>query len=155
VPTTLFQPRAERVTVLYDGDCTFCRWSVGQLASLNRERRLEFVPYQHAQAHPERPDLARADREQDLAGEIHVVRPDGSVHGAGEAMFEIIDALPGGWLLRPWMMLPGARFVADFGYDLVADRRGWLGDLIPYEAHGEPRCDLPHHGSANAGTEAG
>jgi predicted DCC family thiol-disulfide oxidoreductase YuxK len=144
VPGTLFEPRTERLTVLYDGECTFCRWSVDQLASLNREHRLEFVPYQHADAHPERPEIVQADRERDLAGEIHVIRPDGRVHGAGAAMFEIIDALPGGWLLRPWMMLPGARQVADRGYFLVADRRDRLGELLPYEAAGAPRCDLPH-----------
>jgi predicted DCC family thiol-disulfide oxidoreductase YuxK len=142
VPRTLLEPPVERLTVLYDDDCGFCRWSVGQLRPLDRHRRFEFVPLQHATDHPDRPELAELARTRDLSAVIHVVRPDGAARGGGGAMLEILDALPGGWLLRPWALLPGVERVVDFGYRLVADRRNQIGELLDKAGSPVPACDL-------------
>jgi predicted DCC family thiol-disulfide oxidoreductase YuxK len=151
VPRTLLEPPVERLTVLYDDDCGFCRWSAGQLRALDRHRRLELVPLQHATDHPDRPDLARLARSHDLAGAIHVLRPDGETRAGGGAMLEIIDALPGGWLLRPWALLPGIEAVVDFGYRLVADRRSHVSAWLGRTGTEVLACDLDRQPAAAGG----
>ncbi|CAN5821023.1 hypothetical protein BH24CHL5_BH24CHL5_13530 [soil metagenome] len=142
MPRSLLEPPAERLTVLYDDDCGFCRWSVSQLRPMDRHGRLEFVPLQHAADHPGRPDLARLAGASDLAGAIHVVRPDGEACAGGAAMLEILDALPGGWLLRPWVLLPGMAALLDVGYRAVADNRNRISELLSNSGSPTPACDL-------------
>jgi predicted DCC family thiol-disulfide oxidoreductase YuxK len=142
VPNTLFEPPVVRLTVLYDDDCGFCRWSVSQLRPMDRHRRLEFIPLQHAADHPERSELARLAGTTDLAASIHVVRPDGETRAGGGAMLEILDALPGGWLLRPWALLPGVEHVVDFGYGIVADNRSRISEWLSRTGSPVPACDL-------------
>lgn len=142
MPRSLIEPSVERLTVLYDDDCGFCRWSVAQLRSFDRHARFEFVPLQHAADHPDRPELAALARTRDLATVIHALRPDGDARDGGGAMLEILDALPGGWLLRPWALLPGVERVVDWGYRLVADRRGQISQLLRKSGSPAPACDL-------------
>lgn len=138
---SLFRPQVERLTVLYDADCAFCTWTVGQLRSLDRDGRLEMVPLQHVADHVERPDITHVAANRDLKRSIHVVRDDGRVRQGGGAMLEILDALPGGWLLRPWAQLPGVEHVVDAGYRALARRRSTLGRLLAGRA-GTPVCDV-------------
>jgi predicted DCC family thiol-disulfide oxidoreductase YuxK len=118
------------LTVLYDRDCAFCAWTVRQLRSMDRHRRLEFIPLQEAGSLPDRPDLARIAAEHRLLGEIHVVAADGSVRAGGRAMAAVLLALPGSWLLRPWLALPGAGALLDLVYRVVADNRHRLAPLL-------------------------
>jgi predicted DCC family thiol-disulfide oxidoreductase YuxK len=138
----LLEPRTERLTVLYDGDCGFCRLSVDVLADLDLEDRLEMVPLQHAADHPERPELARIARDHPLAQTIHVRRADGRISAGGGAVLEILDALPLGWLFRPWRLLPGLPSLLDAGYQLVADNRGPISELITRFGRPLAPCDL-------------
>ena len=152
---SLSAARARRLTVLYDDDCGFCRWTVVELRSLDRRRRLEFVPLQHAAAHPERPELARLARTYPLSESIHVLRPDGGVRHGGGAMFELLDALPGGWLLRPWARLPGAEATVDAIYRLLARNRAGIGRLLAATGRRAAVCDLDaRHLTATAGGSA-
>ncbi|CAN5577558.1 hypothetical protein BH23CHL6_BH23CHL6_11380 [soil metagenome] len=137
MPHSLFARPARQLTVLYDGDCGFCTWTVHQLTSLDRHRRLEFVPLQHAADHPDRPEIAELARRRDLARSLHVVRADGLVDDGGGAMLEILDVLPGGWLLRPWRVLPGVRPTVDAAYRLVADRRALASRLLRRATDGQ------------------
>ena len=139
---SLSAARARRLTVLYDDDCGLCRWTVVQLRSLDRHGRLEFVPLQHAAAHPERPDLARLAQTHQLADSIHVARPDGRVRRGGGAMLELLDALPGGWLLRPWAAIPGVEAALDGVYQLLARNRGGIGRLLARTGRPAAGCDL-------------
>lgn len=142
---SLFRPQVERLTVLYDADCAFCTWTVGQLRSLDRAGRLEMLPLQHVADHPDRPEIADAAARRDLRRSIHVVRDDGGVREGGGAMLEILDALPGGWLLRPWAALPGVERVVDTAYRALARRRSSLGRLLARRT-GAPACDVaPGH----------
>jgi predicted DCC family thiol-disulfide oxidoreductase YuxK len=142
---TLFRPRARRLTVLYDDECGLCTWTARQLRSLDRRRRLEFVPLQHAAQHPERPDVAAVAEAHDLRRSIHVLRGDGAVRAGGRAMLEIIDALPGGWLLRPWAALPGVEQAVDGAYRQIARHRAPIGRLL-IRGGTAPTCDLGAHG---------
>jgi predicted DCC family thiol-disulfide oxidoreductase YuxK len=128
--------------VLYNADCGFCSWSVDQLRRMDRRGRLEYVPLQHAPAHPERPELAALAATRDLHEVIHVIRPDGGVRAGGGAMLEILDALPGGWLLRPWALAPGVERVVDLGYRSVARRRGLFSAALNRRGANVAACDL-------------
>jgi predicted DCC family thiol-disulfide oxidoreductase YuxK len=139
---SLSAPQQARLTVLYDEDCGLCRWTVDQLRGIDRRRRLEFVPLQHAAEHPERPDLARLAANSPLEESLHVLRTDGRVRRGGGAMLEILDALPGGWLLRPWAVLPGVEPVVDALYGHVARNRGTIGRLLARTRRGAAACDL-------------
>jgi predicted DCC family thiol-disulfide oxidoreductase YuxK len=143
---TLLRPRVERLTVLYDEDCGFCLWTVRQLRTLDRERRLEMMPLGHATHHPRRPDVALVAAGHDLRRSIHVLRDDGEVRQGGRAMLEILDVLPGGWLLRPWTLLPGVAPAVDAAYRLIAARRALLSRVVA-RASAAP-CDLPHERGA-------
>jgi predicted DCC family thiol-disulfide oxidoreductase YuxK len=133
------------LTVLYDRDCAFCAWTVRQLQSMDRHRRLESIPLQEADSLPDRPDLARVAAEHPLLDEIHVILPDGSVRAGGRAMAAVLEALPGGWLLRPWLALPGAGALLDLVYRAVADNRHRLAPLVRAAAGTGDACpsDLP------------
>lgn len=119
-----------RLTVLYDRDCAFCAWTVRQLRGMDRHRRLEFIPLQDAHSTPDRPELARIGPGHRLLERIHVIAADGSVVTGGRAMAAVLQALPGGWLLRPWLALPGAGALLDLVYRLVADNRHRLAPLV-------------------------
>ena len=139
---SLLEPRARHLTVLYDGDCGFCSLTVDVLRDLDLDTRMEFVPLQHARRHPERPELAAAAEEYPLAESIHVLRDDGRVRAGGEAVLEILQALPAGWLFRPWWFVPGLPAVLDRGYAAIARRRGTLSRWISRLGGPPPACDL-------------
>lgn len=139
---SLLEPRARHLTVLYDGDCSFCSLTVDVLRDLDLGARLDFVPLRHAQHHAERPELAAAAKEYPLSDSIHVLRDDGRVSAGGDAVLEILEALPVGWLFRPWSFVPGLPALIGTGYDAVASRRGTLSQWIARLGGPAPTCDL-------------
>ena len=144
----MFALRPKRLTVLYDGDCGFCSLTVDILGDLDLGQHLEFVPLQHARAHAaERPELAGVADSYPLEQSIPVRRADGHVSAGGEAVLEILEALPAGWLFRPWSVIPGMTALLDAGYNVIADRRGQISRLINRLGGRAPTCDLqprPH-----------
>ena len=72
----------------------------------------------------------RAGRAGHLGDAIHVVdESTGRVVSGGHAALAILDALPGGWLLRPWAALPPTAVAADVVYRVAVrhrDRLAWL-----------------------------
>ena len=61
-----------RLVVLYDRDCAFCAWTARQLWTLDRHRRLAFLPLQDALT-SRRPDVAAAVAGRSLEEALHVV----------------------------------------------------------------------------------
>ena len=119
-------------TVLYDADCGVCRETVRRLRRWDRDGRFEFMPLQDAAASG-RPILERLAVEGHLGDAIHVVdESTGRVVTGGHAALAILDALPGGWLLRPWATLAPTAAAADVVYRVAArhrDRVAWLMGL--------------------------
>lgn len=140
--------------MLYDGDCSFCTLTVHVLADLDLEGRLELVPLQHAEDHHERAELRQMAHDYPLLDTIHVRRSDGRISAGGQAVLEILDALPLGWLFRPWAVLPGFGRALDAGYGAVARRRGTLSRLIQRLGGPPPTCDLDDTASRAGHTRA-
>jgi predicted DCC family thiol-disulfide oxidoreductase YuxK len=112
------------LTVFYDADCGFCRYTLAALLRLDRERRLLPAPIQG-------PDgerlLGHLTPEQRLRS-AHVVTPEGRVYSGGDAVVPIARELPG---MAPVATIAGALAAPTrWGYRQVAEHRTRLGKLV-------------------------
>jgi predicted DCC family thiol-disulfide oxidoreductase YuxK len=115
---------AARLTVLYDADCGFCRWSVARLLALDRRGRLSPQPIQSDQGAR---TLAGLKPDRHLAG-AHVATADGRIASGGDAIALIAAAGT-----RDTIAGPLARAIAPVSrsvYRLIAGNRGTLGRLV-------------------------
>ena len=117
------------LTVLYDDDCGVCRETVRRLRRWDHEGRFEFMSLAFA-ASCGRPRLEQLATGSHLGDAVQVVdEATGRVVSGGHAALAILDALPGGWLLRPWAALPPTAMAADVVYRVASrhrDRLAWL-----------------------------
>jgi len=111
--------------LLYDEDCSFCRWAVDKVLAWDRRGRLRAVPIQGPVG--ERL-LAEVPREKHLDS-WHLVTPSGEVLSAGAAAAEeLVRVLPGGRPLAAlFHMFPGA---TERAYRWIAAHRGRLSELL-------------------------
>src|SRR5262249_56758070 len=109
---------AAQSALLYDEDCSFCRWSLDRIVAWDRAKRLRPVPIQSEEGARL---LAPMTREARLDS-WHLVGADGRVFSAGAAAPPLARLLPGG---RPLALLfPAVPRVTQGGYPLVARPRG-------------------------------
>jgi predicted DCC family thiol-disulfide oxidoreductase YuxK len=112
-----------RWTVLYDGDCNFCRRTVRRLQRLDRDDRLALVPYQDREV-AESFDWLASDA---LAEALHVVSPAGEVWTGARAVERLAPLLRGGRVPALIFRLPLVRAIADRVYRWIARNRHHLG----------------------------
>ena len=116
------------ITVLYDEDCGFCRWSADRLRAWDAQHRLTFAAIQG----PRGAELLVAVPEAQRLGSMHAVTTDGRVWSGGQAVRVILAQLPGGSILASIAAaFPGA---TESGYRLVARHRERLGRLLGQRA---------------------
>jgi len=108
-------------TVIYDGECGFCRQSVELLRRWDREHVLRFVPFQDAAAVARFRIALPA-----LAAALHLVFPDGRVYAGADAAPELLRLLPGKRWLAPWFRVPGVLPLARRVYARIAAQRHCL-----------------------------
>jgi predicted DCC family thiol-disulfide oxidoreductase YuxK len=116
-------------TLIYDGDCDFCRRCIRLLHGWDRGRRVRTVPFQDQAALSALPPIPAAS----LEAAMHLVGPDGSVHVGAAAAPVILRLLPGGSVLAAAFRLPGVPAAAERVYRAVARNRHRPGC-------GSPRC---------------
>src|SRR3989440_10868206 len=123
--------RPDHATLIYDGECGFCRRAADLVRRWDREQRIVLVPFQ---------DQARVAAFgiplPALAAAMHLVLPppDGRVFAGADAAPEILKLLPRRrWLAWPFR-LPGVLPVARRVY-------GWLGQQRPFRGRGYPGRD--------------
>ncbi len=121
-----------RLTVLYDRDCGICGLTARTLRRWDRGARFELVPLQEA-ATSRDPRLVGIAAVCALEDQLHVVDEAGHVATGGDAALAILDALPGGWLLRPWAALAPLRRLVSLAYALVAGHRRQVGSWLGVE----------------------
>jgi acetyl esterase len=108
-------------TVIYDGECGFCRQSVELLRRWDREHVLRFVPFQDGAA------VARFGIALPaLAAALHLVFPDGRVYAGADAAPELLRLLPGKRWLAPLFRVPGVLPLARRVYARIAAQRHCL-----------------------------
>jgi predicted DCC family thiol-disulfide oxidoreductase YuxK len=121
---TAAQAPPTTVTVLYDRDCGFCRWSLAKILAWDRARRLRPLPIQSEEGQRL---LGGVPAEGQLES-WHLVHPDGRVESAGDAFPAVFRLLPAG---GPIAALT-ARFplLSNRCYMLVAKNRTLFGKPI-------------------------
>ncbi len=110
-----------RWTLIYDGECDFCRRQVELALRWDANRRIDAVPFQTA-------DLERFGVRRGAAEDaMQLVAPSGTVWSGAAAARELSRLLP---CTRPFSWLfavPGAMTVAEHTYRKIARRRHRFG----------------------------
>src|SRR5205807_4066745 len=115
--------RPDQATLIYDGECGFCREAADLVRRWDRERRIALVPFQ---------DQARVAAFgiplPALAAAMHLVLPppDGRVLAGADAAPEILRLLPRWRWLAGVFRVPGVRPVARRLYGWIARQRRCL-----------------------------
>ena len=111
--------RPERDTVLYDGQCRFCRSQVALLRRLDPTGRLRFVSLHEPHVARDFPEL----EPEALMREMQVIDRSGRVRGGAEAVRYLSRRLPLLWPLALPLHVPGSLPVWNRLYRLVARNR--------------------------------
>ena len=112
---------SKQATVLYDGQCAFCRKSVSLLKKLDWFHSLRYQDGRDVDSLPTtRPPLDP----QRLIEEMHLVPPAGSPVYAGFQAFRWMAwRFPAFWLLAPFLYLPGVPWLGNRVYLWIAKNR--------------------------------
>jgi len=136
----------EHPTLIYDGNCGFCRRWVGRVRRLDRRNVVRYLTLQDAAA-----EEVSGRRTEHLQQAVHLVRPDGVVFAGAAAARELLATLPGGWLPYGILGLPGLLTVSARAYAWVARRYGPVRPPIVAGAREETRVGChsqPRHADA-------
>jgi len=115
----------EQWIVLYDGACGFCKWILGGLLWLDRDRRLRPLALQQEEAQGL---LTELDPDLWMAS-FHLVTPDGVLASAGEALPSLLRLVRGGRL--PAAVLERCPGLTARGYRWIAENRTALSRFVP------------------------
>jgi len=110
-------------TLVYDGDCRFCARSVDLVATWDRGRIVEIVPFQRGGVRERFPWIPESAYREAM----QLVGPGNETLSGAAAAERLVKILPGGRPLGCLFALPFARPVADRVYRLVARNRARLG----------------------------
>lgn len=120
---TITRTKPCRDTVLFDGECRFCRSRVANLRWVDRWHRLAFTSLHDESVARDFPEVPRAR----LHEEMVVVDTEGQVHGGATALRYLSRKLPVLWPIAPVLHIPGSLPVWNWLYRLVARNRMRLG----------------------------
>ena len=109
----------ERDTVLYDGECRFCRSQIALLRRCDVGGRLVFTSLHDPSVARDFPELAP----EDLHARMYVVDRDGQARGGAEAVRYLSRRLPLLWPLAVPLHVPGSLPLWQAFYGFVARNR--------------------------------
>lgn len=116
------------VTVLYDEDCAFCKWSLDKILAWDRGRKLRPVSIQSEEGQR----LLESVPEERRLDSWHLVESSGVVRSAGDAAAPLFGMLPGGRpLAAAARAFPSA---TERAYRAVAGNRNRLARLLRIDA---------------------
>lgn len=130
---------SDKVLVLYDGKCGFCKWSVNLALRFDRDGRLEPTPLQTPGVlEPYNIPLDNAKKA------LHVVSRDGKVYSAGGALAIISRNVAWLWPAYYLWKLPGLAWLADRLYFLIAENRDTIGKVLSSTGVKGARCSVSY-----------
>jgi predicted DCC family thiol-disulfide oxidoreductase YuxK len=129
---TATQP--DRDTVLYDGECRFCRSQIAVLRRLDLGRSLRFTSLHDPAVSRDFPEIPPAD----LLARMYVVDRAGRARGGAEGIRFLSRRLVPLWPLAMLLHIPGSLPVWQRLYDFVAHRRYAIAGRC-----GDGTCRLP------------
>ncbi len=113
------QHHPDRDTVLYDGQCRFCRSQIGLLRRLDLSGSLRFTSLHDASVATDFPEIAY----DDLLNQMFVVSRQGQARGGAEAVRYLSRKLPLLWPLAVLLHVPGSLPLWKGLYAFVARHR--------------------------------
>ncbi len=116
----------DRVPILYDDECNFCRATLGLLLAWDRKRRLRPVAIQSEEGTKL---LAEIPEEERLLSAHAVISGGPGVVSGGAAAGPVLRLLPGGAPLAD--LADRVPSVTDRSYRWVAENRERLSRLVP------------------------
>lgn len=117
---------SEKPTLVYDGDCGFCRLWIERWRALTGDR-VRYAPFQEVA--DEFPGIPR----EDFVRSVQLILPGGEVASAAHAVFRTLALVPGhAWMLWLYQHLPGAAWIAEVFYRFVARNRNPLYRLTRF-----------------------
>ena len=109
------------MTLVYDGECEFCRGLARWVRRKDAGARVDVRPNQE-EGLVERVGLSR----EEVARAAWAVEPGGRKFEGAAAINRVLRELGGGWLLLGLLyVVPPVRWVEDRYYGRVARRRAW------------------------------
>jgi len=109
----------DRPTLVFDGECSFCRAWIEYWQKLTGERVL-YSPYQ--EVGNRFPDLPQ----KNLASAVTLFLPGGEVRSGAHAVFTLLALLPGkSWMLWLYLHIPGFALIAELVYRTIARHRSF------------------------------
>lgn len=115
----------ERWTLLYDGDCGFCKWTMSGVLSWDRHDRLAPRAIQSPEAQALLSDLSPEER---LAS-VHLISPHGERLSAGAVPAPLLRLLPGGAI--PALAIARLPRLTSRAYEWVAEHRSQISRAVP------------------------
>jgi predicted DCC family thiol-disulfide oxidoreductase YuxK len=109
----------DRDTVLYDGECRFCRRQIALLRRLDLIGRLRFTSLHETSVARDFPEISRAD----LMERMYVVDRTGIARGGAEAVRYLSRRLLPLWPLAALLHIPGTLPLWNRLYAAIAARR--------------------------------
>lgn len=115
----------ERWTLLYDGDCGFCKWTLSGVLAWDRQGRIVPLAIQstHAQA------LLRDLSPEERLASVHLISPDSERLSAGAVPAPLLRLLPGGSI--PALLIARLPRLTSRAYAWVAAHRSQLSRAVP------------------------
>jgi predicted DCC family thiol-disulfide oxidoreductase YuxK len=110
-------------TLIFDGDCGFCRRAVSFLKQWDKYGRLRFVPFQDRAALARLPEIPRRNLEEAM----HLVTPNGEIFVGAAAVPVMMRVLRWGMPVALLFRIPGVPWLAAKIYRIIARNRHRLG----------------------------
>lgn len=111
--------RPERDTVIYDGQCRFCRSQIAILRRLDVAGSLAFVSLHDPEVARRFPELDS----EDLHAQMYVVDRGGRARGGAEGVRFLSRRLPALWPLAALLHVPGSMPLWAWLYRVIAHNR--------------------------------
>ncbi|HEX2341289.1 MAG TPA: DCC1-like thiol-disulfide oxidoreductase family protein [Vicinamibacterales bacterium] len=118
--------------VLYDGGCGLCSRSIAVLGRLDLLHRLRFADVA-AEWDPLSASYPDLDRDACLT-DMHVINRRGEILRGFDAYRSIAWVVPFGWLMLPWLYVPGVPAVGRRVYGAIASHRRTATCQLPLPA---------------------
>jgi predicted DCC family thiol-disulfide oxidoreductase YuxK len=119
-------PMPDSATLIYDGECAFCKRCVDWIAKRARPGALEYLPFQ-APARGER--FPQLTEEQCLEG-MQLVLPGGDVRSGEKAVPDLLSRLKRWRWIAFVFELPGINLVAGPAYRLIVRNRYMISEFV-------------------------
>ena len=116
-----------RITVIFDGSCNFCTWTIQQLTWLDRHHRVQVLPFQGPGV-LDRYGLSQAEAE----AAAWAITPRGNRYSGAAAVNLTVSVALGTRLPYLFYRLPGIRQAQDALYGLIARNRRFIRGVVPY-----------------------